>query len=92
MQQKNLTYYKLAKLSGLSQSTLANMRQRGTTPSIYTIEQICKGLNISLAEFFMDESDGSCALSSFQAELLQWTALLPPEKQKLVLELVKGLV
>ena len=40
MKLRGLTYYKLAKCSGLPPSTLSNMQTRGTTPSLYTLEQI----------------------------------------------------
>ena len=71
MQQKGLTYYQLAKQSGLSQSTLSNMAARGTVPSIYTLEQICNGLHISMAEFFMEDAQTACYLTAigFNIEL-----------------------
>lgn len=89
MQQKGLTYYQLAKQSGLSQSTLSNMAARGTVPSIYTLEQICNGLHISMAEFFMEDAQTACYLTEFQVEFLQWFMLLDEEQQMLILKLVK---
>ncbi|HIZ08047.1 MAG TPA: helix-turn-helix transcriptional regulator, partial [Candidatus Eubacterium avistercoris] len=41
MKQQGLTTYQLSKKSGLSQSTLANMNTRNTTPTIPTLESIC---------------------------------------------------
>lgn len=49
---KHWTLYKLAKESGLSYSSLNNIFNRRTYPTIPTLEKICFGLNISLAEFF----------------------------------------
>lgn len=54
---RNWTYYKLSEESGITQSTIANMFARKSTPSISTLECFCKAFNISLAEFFCDESD-----------------------------------
>ena len=51
------TYYRLAKESDITYSTLSAMLNKGTIPSIPTLEKICKGFNISLSQFFaeMDE-------------------------------------
>ena len=47
-----LSIYKLAKASGIPYSSLNNCFQRNTTPTIPTLEKLCKGLNISLSDFF----------------------------------------
>lgn len=91
MKQRDLTYYRLAQLSGLSQSTLNNMKTRGSLPSLYTLEQICKGLQISLSQFFMDETETCQCLNNIQLEILKHLSLLTPEQQKLILELVKNM-
>ena len=44
--------YKLAKSSGLSYSSLNNLFNRRTCPTIATLERICNGFQISLSEFF----------------------------------------
>lgn len=56
MTAQDLTDYQLARSSGLSDSTISNMRRRHTIPSVYTLEQICRALNISLAQFFADKN------------------------------------
>lgn len=52
MHERNISEYRLAKLSGLSQSTISNIFVRNTAPTIPTIEAICAGLGITLAQFF----------------------------------------
>lgn len=47
--------YKLAKLSGVSQSTLSNMFSRNNDPSISTLEDICRAFGITLSQFFADD-------------------------------------
>ena len=47
--------YKLSKMSGLSEATVSNVYRRNTLPSIPTLEQICKGLGITLSQFFCEE-------------------------------------
>lgn len=49
---KNTNIFQFSKDSGILYSTLANPRYRGTQLSVDTIEQICKVLGISMAEFF----------------------------------------
>ena len=44
--------YRLAKNSGIPYSSLNNLLNRRTCPSIPTLEKICRGFNISLSEFF----------------------------------------
>ena len=54
MKERNWSEYRLAKESGLSQSTIANIFRRNTMPSIQTIIAICDGLEISIAQFFSE--------------------------------------
>lgn len=56
---KGWTIYKLAETSGVSQSTLSNMFTRKTLPSITTLMQLCEAFNISMSEFFSEESPSS---------------------------------
>ena len=51
--------YKLAKESGLSSSTIKNMFSRNNDPSFATLEAICRGMNITLSEFFAEEESES---------------------------------
>ena len=54
--QNGWTIYKLAEESGITQSTLANMFARKSTPSISTLSQICKAFDITLSDFFKEEN------------------------------------
>ena len=54
MTERNWSEYRLAIASGLSQSTIANIFNRNTVPSISTLEAICEGLGITLAQFFAE--------------------------------------
>lgn len=49
---RGISLNKLATISGLKVSTLQMAEARGTQLSIDTIERICAGLGITLAEFF----------------------------------------
>ncbi|MGE5370715.1 MAG: helix-turn-helix domain-containing protein [Solirubrobacterales bacterium] len=52
---RGYTTNKLAKLSGLSQSTLRDIESEGKQPTIPTLAAICDGLGITLADFFDTE-------------------------------------
>lgn len=54
MDERNWSEYRLAIASGLSQSTVANIFNRNTSPSITTLEAICQGFGITLAQFFAE--------------------------------------
>jgi len=56
-EERDLTLYKLAMLCDVSYSTLKNTQARGGQLTVDTIERICLGLNIPMAEFF---TEGGC--------------------------------
>ena len=55
MAERKWSEYRLAIASGLSQSTVANIFNRNTTPSIATLESICAGFGITLLCFILCE-------------------------------------
>ena len=52
LEERNLTMYKLSVLCDISYSTLKNTKARQGQLTIDTIEKICHGLGIAVAEFF----------------------------------------
>ena len=52
MEQRGWTEYKLAKEAQLPLSTITNMFRRQTAPTIPTLEMVCQGFGISIADFF----------------------------------------
>ncbi len=54
MKERNWSYYKLAKECGIPEATAYNMENRNTVPSMPTLEAICKGMAITLAQFFAE--------------------------------------
>ena len=80
MAERHWSEYRLALESGLSQSTISNIFSRNTTPSIPTLESICKAFGITLAQFFA-EGDW-VELTSEQLEMFRaWSSLTPAQKE-----------
>ena len=90
MDMRGWSEYRLAKESGLSQSTIANIFRRNTLPSIPTLEIICNAFGISLSQFFMDEENDT-SLSEEQQELLKSWGQLSKSKRKALINLIKEL-
>ncbi len=52
-EQNNISINKLATICGITQSTLANINSRPTTNlTVLTVMRVCRGLEISLQDFF----------------------------------------
>lgn len=82
MDERNWSEYRLAIASGLSQSTVANIFNRNTTPSVATLESICGGFGITLAQFFA-EGD-MVELTEEQKEMFSaWSSLTKDQKDVL---------
>ena len=82
MQERGWSEYRLAIASGLSQATVANIFNRNTTPSVATLESICNGLGITLAQFFA-EGD-MVELTAEQKEMFaDWRTLTKEQKEVL---------
>lgn len=52
--ERNLSVYRLAELSGINQSTLANTFSRGTIPSVQNLALLCDTLGITMSQFFAE--------------------------------------
>lgn len=77
----------------MTQSSVSNLMSRGTVPTLGTLEKICKGFGITLAQFFAEEGEFP-DLSEEQQEMLNaWETLSTKEKATLmkILESIKEL-
>ena len=80
LKDRGWTPYRLAKESGLSDATVGNIFRRNTIPSMPTLEAICGGLGITLAQFF---AEGDMVEMSPELKELfdDWAHLTPDQKQ-----------
>lgn len=74
------TFYRLAKESGITYSTLCTMLHKSNTPSFSTLIKICNGFGITLAQFFNIEDERTMLTSEEKNFLSLWNALTDDNK------------
>ena len=89
--ERNLSVYKLAYLSGLNQSTLANTFSRGLVPSVANLEAICEAMGVTLAQFFT-ESKEDFKLTENERRMLINYRRLPEDVRNIMGELIEKYV
>ena len=89
MDERGWTIYRLARESEIPWTTISNVFKRDTEPMISTLERICNGLHISLAQFF--DINNECGLTEEQRRILEQWNTLSSKEQKLVLDLLRNL-
>lgn len=87
---RNWTEYELATHADLSQSTISTWYRKNQTPTIKSLEKICKGFGITLSQFFAEDND-FFSLTAEQREVLDCWSSLTPKQQELFLELFKSI-
>ena len=89
MDEREWTIYRVAKEAGIPWSTVRNMFKRNTEPSIATLECICKGMGMTLPQFF--DVDNEMGLSPEQAKLIQSWSKLNDRDRCLISQLIEAL-
>ena len=81
-EQKNYTINKLANKAGVSQSYLRDVELENKNPTLSFLSLICDALDISLKDFFSDESE-----TSIQSDpVVQAVYKISPQKKATLLE------
>ena len=86
--ERGWSMYMLSKASGVSQSSLSNMFNRNNDASISTLEEICRGLGITLSQFFAND-DELFSLDKEQKEMLEKWSTLSADQKSALLKLLK---
>ena len=89
MNKRGWSEYRLSKISGLSESTIANIFKRNTLPSINTLEIICDAFGITLSQFFAEND--TVELTPELKELFEGWLSLTPDEKKVVTDMIKVL-
>ncbi len=88
---KGISKYRLASDANIPYTTLTNMFKKDTMPTLPTLQKICEGLDITMAQFFMDE-DNKVDLTSQQKQLLLLWEELPKDMQARAIGYLEGLL
>lgn len=82
------TEYLLAEKAGIPQSTISSWYKKQMLPSIASLDKICQGFDISMAQFFAGANE-SYPLSQQQRTLLDTWATLSAQQQICLLQLMQ---
>ncbi|MBQ8130430.1 MAG: helix-turn-helix transcriptional regulator [Clostridia bacterium] len=89
LREREWTVARLAKESGLPESTIRSLMSRNAEPTLKTLEAICAGMRITPEQFFNNTSD--IGLREEERRLLfQWACLRESDKE-LVYALIESL-
>lgn len=86
-EQKGYSVNKLANLSGVSQSYLRDIELENKNPTVAFLRIVCYALNISLQDFFSEESTNTIS----DNPLIQKIYKLNPEQQEALLRFLDTL-
>ena len=92
-EKQSLTRYALAKRSGVSNSTLNNIFNRGTAPDIVTLQKIVyNGFGITMGEFFGEKEESFVMSKDKDAEEIYYKYLsLNKDNKKVISKIIKAL-
>ena len=89
MDERGWTIYRTAKEADIPWSTVRNLFKRNAEPSIVTLEAICKGMGMTLPQFF--DIDNKMGLTDEQQQLIQQWSKLNDHDRALIIELTESL-
>lgn len=88
---KHISRYRLAQRSGIAQSSLSTLLNRKSVPTFQTLERICEGFDISMAQFFAAE-DEFPDLTEEQKDLLTAWNKMDRHQKDLVNAYIQGII
>ena len=90
-EERGWTSYRLAKLSGIPQSTISTWYRKNLMPPIDKLEIICQTFGITLSDFFSD-TDMPVSMTPEEKNMLKSWNLLTPRQRQAVLNIVELLL
>ena len=88
---KGISRYRLAQESGIAQSSISTLLNRKSVPTIQTLEKICEGLDITLAQFFAGDEEFPDLTADQKQLLSDWNAMDDHQKE-LVKAYIQGII
>lgn len=90
-EERHWTEYQLAERSGLTQSTISSWYRKNMQPTLPSLSRICDAFEITISQFFMDESSTMMEVTPEQLSLLRAAGKLTPEQTEKLTEFLKTL-
>ncbi len=88
--ERKWTEYRLSEESGIAQTTISSWFRKNITPSIPSLENICKAFNITLSEFFAFDNQ-PITLTDNQRKLIDSFSRLSIDQQKIIVDLINSM-
>lgn len=88
---KQWSEYKLSLESKVPQSTINSMFKKNNNPSIYTLQSICDGLQISMSDFFKVDFENDSIPIEYRQLIDKWK-MLTPDQRNAVLTLIDTII
>lgn len=85
-----MSRYRLSQKSGISQSSISNLLNRKSLPTLITLDKICTGFEITLSQFF-SQDDSIVDLSDEQKHILEEWSTLSDKERELVGAYIQGI-
>lgn len=86
-----MSQYELSKRAGMTQSSISSLLNEGNVPKITTIEKVCKGFGITLAQFFSSDENFP-DLSEEQIEVLNTWGMLSAKEKEAIKKIVDSIM
>ena len=86
----HVSKYRLAQLTGMSQTAVGNIMKMESIPTIPTLEKICDAFGITLAQFFAGEGRRP-DLSKEQREIIETWDELGRDERRILIQFVRSL-
>ncbi len=88
---RHWTEYQLAERSGLTQSTISSWYRKNMQPTIPSLSKICDAFEITISQFFMEDSTSVIEVTHEQLQLLRAVDKLTPEQTEKLTAFLKTL-
>lgn len=89
-EKQNISRYQLARRSGMSESSISNLLNRHSDPRFTTLNRICEGLGMTVAQFFLPDGE-KLDLTEDQKQILETWDRLSDEQKRLVSAYIDGI-
>ena len=90
-QSKQISVYKLAQMSGISETHIRDLERGDRNPSFDTLSRLAEPMGITLSELFNDSAE-IAYLNAAEKEMLDCFRMLPQETANRLLDFMKTLI